>query len=419
MVWARPLRASPAQPFGSSSPDPPRLRVSPVVEGRSAAGGGVSGAGVCGSIEDGLAAGGRRTTGASAVREIEDGFAAGGGAPAAGVRATTASAAAGDVAVIDGRSAADALDGDRVPAAGLAVVDGGSAAGVEARGGVSGALVRATVAASAAAVDIDGGSAAAGGDGVSGAGVRATVAASAGAGVGAVLPVSLAEPRPGGPGGRMTGRAGASSESGAGERATRTGAGASPAAGGRGVRDTRTGSPPVAVSGAGVETGGSGKRATGAAAATGVASAGPASPRPALRRRGGPGVASAGPCVASAGPSTIFAARATSGAPRLIRESRFCSGVRGVKSAPPANGEPDAIAVSASPNIHSEAQSEMPGRTVLSLADGTHVSVTGACPPLHVRHPRASARAATRPAPAQAARAARPPCAPVAARWRA
>jgi len=108
----------------------------------------------------------------------------------------------------------------------------------------------------------------------------------------------------------------------------------------------------------------------------------------------------------------------------LIRESRFCSGVRGVKSAPPANGEPDAIAVSASPNIHSEAQSEMPGRTVLSVADGTHVSVTGAATaaratPARLGTSRNAARTGSgcscRPA---TVRPSRSPLARVSAAWR-
>ena len=42
------------------------------------------------------------------------------------------------------------------------------------------------------------------------------------------------------------------------------------------------------------------------------------------------------------------------------------------------NGVPVETAVSASPNRYSEAQSEMPGMTVLSVGDGTQASAAGA-----------------------------------------
>ena len=57
-----------------------------------------------------------------------------------------------------------------------------------------------------------------------------------------------------------------------------------------------------------------------------------------------------------------------------MRETRFCSGVRGLCSPPPMNGEPAETALPASPNSHSDAQSEMPGMIVLSVADGSHPS---------------------------------------------
>ena len=61
-----------------------------------------------------------------------------------------------------------------------------------------------------------------------------------------------------------------------------------------------------------------------------------------------------------------------------MREMRFCSGVRGLCSAPPMNGEPADTAEPASPNSHSDAQSEMPGMIVLSVADGSHPSAGAA-----------------------------------------
>jgi hypothetical protein len=100
---------------------------------------------------------------------------------------------------------------------------------------------------------------------------------------------------------------------------------------------------------------------------------------PALLASGSAGVrATSGAAGGRSSPSRILAARATSGPPRFMRNSFFCSSLRGAKSAPPMNDWPVETAVSESPNIHSAAQSEMPGTTVLSVGDATQPSLAGA-----------------------------------------